>query len=152
MANIDEDISELRILNAKFIHNFITCDVASHSQIIHPRFVCINSGGGRQDRNSYLHDWATDFDPEIIPYWDTRNEQIEVFGDVALVRSTNKYVRVINGQEVTGMTTYTDIYIREHSWQCVQAQLTLVSPENYPSDDTIVSVYLKGVRQQTGAH
>jgi Domain of unknown function (DUF4440) len=149
MADIAKDIADLRILNAKFIHNFITCDVASHSRIIHPRFICISSAGGIQERSSYLHDWATDFDPELIPYWDTRNEQIDVFGNVALVRSTNNYIRMVNGQKVTGMTTYTDTYIREHSWQCIQAQLTPVSPENYPSDNTIVSVYLKGILQQS---
>ena len=31
----------LRALNAKFIHNFVTCDVKAHSAIIHERFVCI---------------------------------------------------------------------------------------------------------------
>jgi hypothetical protein len=40
---------------------------------------------------------------------------------------------------------YTDIYVQQDgAWKCVQAQLTLVAPANYPSDDTIVRKYLKG--------
>lgn len=143
-----EDLQTLRALNARFIRNFISNDAKGHSEIIHPRFICINSNGSRTERARYLDDWQTDFDPNVIIYWDTRNELIDIFGDVALVRSTNKWVRVIDGEEKTGMTTYTDIYIRENGqWLCIQAQLTPVAPEVYPPDSTIVSVYVKGVRQ-----
>jgi len=46
---------------------------------------------------------------------------------------------------VTGMTTYTDTYLFENgAWKCIQAQITAVAPEHYPSDDTIVSVYVEG--------
>jgi hypothetical protein len=49
---------------------------------------------------------------------------------------------------VTGMTTYTDTYLFENgAWKCIQAQITAVAPEHYPSDDTIVSVYVKGKLQ-----
>jgi hypothetical protein len=59
-----------------------------------------------------------------------RDEDIALFGDVALVRSTNKWVRVIDGNAVTGMTTYTDTYIHEGGrWLCIQAQLTAVAME-----------------------
>ena len=32
-----ETMNELRALNARFIHNFVTNDVASHDAILHPR-------------------------------------------------------------------------------------------------------------------
>ena len=32
-------MSELRALNARFIHNFVTRDVASHDAILHPAFI-----------------------------------------------------------------------------------------------------------------
>jgi hypothetical protein len=71
-----------------------------------------------------------------------------VFGTTALLRSTNKSVRVIDGVESVDMTMYTDIYVQQDgAWKCVQAQLTLVAPANYPSDDTIVRKYLKGKAQ-----
>jgi hypothetical protein len=90
--------------------------------------------------------WANGFDPEFIVYWDVRDELITVIGDVALVRSTNKCTRRRDGNEVTGMTTYTDTYLFENgAWKCIQAQITAVAPEHYPADDTIVSVYIKGV-------
>ena len=70
------------------------------------------------------------------------------FGDVALVRATNKYVRVIDGNAVTGMTAYTDTYIHEGGrWLCIQAQLTAVAMEHWPGDDTIIDTWLRGVLQ-----
>ena len=144
----DETMDELRALNARFIHNFVTNDVASHDAILHPRFINIWPTGQRWDRASYLKYWATAFDPDVIVYWDVRDELITVIGDVALVRSTNKFTRRRDGNEVAGMTTYTDTYLLENgAWTCIQAQIQAVAPEHYPSDDTIVSVYIRGELQ-----
>jgi ketosteroid isomerase-like protein len=144
----DATMNELRALNARFIHNFVTCDVASHDAILHPRFINIWPTGQRSDRASYLKFWASGFDPKIIVYWDVRDELITVIGDVALVRATNKHTRRRDGSEVTAMTMYTDTYLFENgAWRCIQAQLTAVAPEHQPADDTIVSVYIEGRRQ-----
>ncbi|MGL5446510.1 MAG: nuclear transport factor 2 family protein [Rhabdaerophilum sp.] len=148
MNGTAQDRAALSALNAKFIHNFVTCDVASHDAIIHPRFLCISSSGSVHGRVEYLHDWATDFDPEVILYWDMRDEHIEIFGDVALVRANTKWIRRIDDKEVTGMTMYTDTYLRENDkWLCIQAQLTPVSPQNMTADTAIVCRYNKGVLQ-----
>jgi hypothetical protein len=144
-----ETINELRALNARFIHNFVTNDVASHDAILHSDFIDIRPDGQRWDRAAYLKYWATAFDPQIIVYWDVRDELITVIGDVALVRATNKHTRRRDGKELTGMTTYTDTYLFENgAWKCIQAQLTPVAPEHQPADDTIVSVYIEGKRQE----
>lgn len=146
-----DDLATLRALNKRFIHNFVTNDVASHDAILHPRFRTINSQGRHVDRASYLTQWATGFDPAVIVYWDMRDERITQHGDTALVSATNKWTRVRDGAEVTGMTCYTDTYVRDPRdagrWLCVLAQLTGVAPENYPPDGTIVVRYLRGVRQ-----
>ena len=135
----------LRALNARFIHNFVTNDVPSHDAILHPRFLCIGSKGQRVERAPYLKAWANGFDAEVLVYWDVRDELITVFGDVALVRSTNKHIHLVEGQQVVGMTAYTDTYLREDGeWKCIQAQLTPVAPEHWPGDETIVSVYIRG--------
>jgi len=145
-------MNELRALNARFIHNFITNDVASHDAILHKDFINIWPTGQRWDRATYLKYWATAFDPNVIVYWDVRDENITVIGDVALVRSTNKAIRRRDGQEVMGMTTYTDTYLRENGrWTCIQAQIGPVAPEHYPADDTIVSVYIQGELQKAAA-
>lgn len=144
----EQDLAALRALNATFIHNFVTCDVAAHDAIIHPRFRCISTSGSVQNRVDYLKDWATDFDPEVILYWDMRDEDIAIFGDVALVRATTKWVRRLQGQDVTGMTMYTDTYLKEGGkWLCIQAQLSPVAPENFTADTAIVCRYIKGVLQ-----
>lgn len=141
-------IDDLRALNARFIHNFITNDVASHDAILHPDFVYMGSNGSRADRATYLARWATGFDPDVITYWDVRDEFITVIGNVALVRATNKHTERRDNAETTGMTCYTDAYVLEHGrWLCIQAQLTAIAPEHWPADDTIISTYIHGKRQ-----
>jgi hypothetical protein len=138
-------LTELKALNAHFIHNHITNDVMSHDKILHPEFVCISSSGKRIGRADYLRLWATFFDPTITIYWDTRDEQISIFGETALVRATNKWVERHDGIETMGMTCYTDTYILAGAkWLCVQAQLTHLAPEYWPSDDSIVNAYVDG--------
>lgn len=140
--------AELRALNARFIHNFITNDVPSHDAILHQDFVCITLAGARVGRAEYLKAWATGFDPDRIPYFDYRDEKIDAFGATALLRSTNKSTRIVDGIESTGMTMYTDVYVHENgAWKCVQAQITPVAPANWPPDETIVKKYVRGAAQ-----
>jgi ketosteroid isomerase-like protein len=147
-APADATLARLRALNARFIHNFVTNDVASHDAMLHPGFINIRPNGQRQSRADYLRAWATGFDPDIITYWDTRDERIDVFGDVALVRATNRHIIRRAGAEVDGMTTYTDTYLREGgAWLCIQAQLTPYTATPQPGVETIVSVYLRGQLQ-----
>jgi hypothetical protein len=139
---------QLKALNARFIHNFVTNDVLSHDALTHKDFVHVSSEGLRRGRDEYLKRWATGFDPDGIIYWDYRDERIAVFGDAALVWSVNKHVIVSGGKEVTGMTGYTDIYVRHGGeWKCIQAQLVTVAAENYPPDATIVRKYIRGALQ-----
>lgn len=153
MAALDKDLSDLSALNARFIHNWVTGDVASHDAITHPRFICLGSKGGYTPKPAYLRHWATGFDPEVTIYWDVRDERIDVFADMALVRAVNKHIDLVDGREVIGMTAYTDTYVRDldtgggSRWLCVQAQLTPVATENWPADDTIISRYIRGVKQ-----
>jgi hypothetical protein len=142
------DLATLRALNRRFIHNFVSNDVPSHDAILHPQFRSVSSTGAHVARGPYLAYWATGFDPEVIVYWDMRDERITLLGDTALVTATNRWVRRRDGQEVVGMTCYTDTYLRtQGTWLCALAQLTPVAPENFPADDTIVVKYLHGQLQ-----
>ena len=148
MQTKSASIEALSALNRRFIHNFVTNDVPSHDAILHPGFRAIYSYGNHIDRATYLKDWATGFDPEVITYWDMRDQRINVYGDVALVGATNRWIRVRDGVETLGMTCYTDTYVRVGAaWLCILAQLTPVAPENYPPDDTIVVKYIRGILQ-----
>ncbi|MBI3504089.1 MAG: nuclear transport factor 2 family protein [Proteobacteria bacterium] len=141
----DDPLPALRALNAKFIHNFVTNDVPSHDAILHERFRYIGSNGARQDRTAYLARWATGFDPDVLVYWDIRDERIDVFGDAALVCSVNKWIVAKDGKETSGMSLYTDAYVRENGgWKCIQAQITGVQPDQYPGDETIIRKYVRG--------
>ncbi len=144
----DDLVAELKALNARFIHNYVTNDVDSHDAMMHPDFICIGPKGTRQNRTDYLRQWATQFDPEAVVYWDVRDEVITIIDNVALVRSTNKRTIRRDGTETTGMSTYTDTYLfQKGQWKCIQAQIQTLPPESYPGDETIVSVYIKGKRQ-----
>ena len=137
---------QLQALNARFIHNFVTNDVPSHDAITHKDFVHVSALGERRHRDEYLRRWASGFDPDVIVYWDYRDERVGLFGDTALVWSVNKHVIVEGGREVTGMTGYTDTYVLEDGeWKCIQAQLVAMAPEHYPSDETIVRRYVRGI-------
>jgi len=144
----DDLVAELKALNARFIHNYVTNDVESHDAMMHPDFICIGPKGIRQNRADYLKQWATQFDPEVVVYWDVRDEVITIIDNVALVRSTNKRTIRRDGTETTSMSTYTDTYLfQKGQWKCIQAQIQTLPPESYPGDETIVSVYIKGKRQ-----
>ena len=68
MAALDKDLLDLGALNARFIHNWVTRDVASHDAITHARFICLGSKGGYVAKPAYLQYWATGFDPEVTIY------------------------------------------------------------------------------------
>ncbi len=63
---LEQDLIELRAINARFIHNYVTRDVPSHDAITHPRFVCLSSSGKIIAKADYLAYWATAFDPEVV--------------------------------------------------------------------------------------
>jgi Domain of unknown function (DUF4440) len=135
-----EDLAKLKAMNAKFIHNFVTNDTISHTKIIHDRFVCITDNGRTLSRKEYMNKWLHGFDGFL--YWDYRDEDIKIFGCMALVHSQNKFVVVREGKEISGMSMYTDTYVKENGeWKCVQAQLVNVASENYAGDETIVRKY-----------
>jgi hypothetical protein len=146
---MSDDTLLLRSLNAQFIHNYVTRDVAKHDALLHSAFICISNTGAIIDRASYLQRWATLFDPAVTVYWDTRGEDISIHENLALVRATNRWIDIHNGQEVMGMTFYCDAYLKEDGrWCCLQAQLTDVKPEHWPPDSEIINVYLRGVLQK----
>jgi hypothetical protein len=105
MTSTRTDLATLSALNKRFIHNFVTNDVPSHNAILHPLFRTIDTLGSHTDRASYLEEWATGFDPDVITYWDMRDERITLIGDVALVGATNRWTRVRNGIETVSILT-----------------------------------------------
>jgi Domain of unknown function (DUF4440) len=141
-------MADLRAINARFIDNYVTNDVAAHDALLHPQFLYVSSTGKRVDRATYLSGWATGFDPAVVVYWDVRDEHITQIGPMALVRSTNRQVIRKDGKDSASMSTYTDTYLYESGrWLCVQAQISPVSPANEPPDSSIVSRYITGRKE-----
>ncbi|PSL45379.1 uncharacterized protein DUF4440 [Chitinophaga niastensis] len=121
------DKEQLSALNAKFIKNFMTNDVASHNEIIHPDFVYISMSGKIVNRDEYMKAWAHGWNDKVDKSFTYKDEVIRIFGEMALVRSNTFYSWLENGKLMQGKTVYTDTYIKEKGrWWCVQAQITAV--------------------------
>lgn len=142
----------LKQLNRRFIHNYVTNDVAAHDAILHPRFSYINSQGARIGREAYLKAWATGFDPKQIVYWDLRDEHITLHENTALVSASNKFTELQDGKSTTGIAAYTDTYVKvAGQWLCLQAQITMVAQTCWPEDETILCSYLNGILQHSSS-
>jgi ketosteroid isomerase-like protein len=125
MDNQEADLAQLKAINAQFINNYVTQNVAAHDKIIHKDFVAIQSNGTIIDRATYLKMWATDYTQSGIEKFDYTDELIRIFGNIALVRSKNTYSGTSNGQKFEGATIYTDTYMKENGqWRCIQVQIT----------------------------
>jgi ketosteroid isomerase-like protein len=127
VENQEKDLAKLKTINAQFISNFLTQNVAAHDKIIHKDFVCIESNGSIVDRATYLKNWVTDFDNSGYTSFTYQDENIRIFGNAALVSAKTVYTKTIDDKEIKGYTVYTDTYIKENDqWQCVQVQITPV--------------------------
>ncbi len=147
--------AELRALNARFIHNFITNDVPGHDAILHKDFICISPAGARVSRADYLEEWATGFDPRPASSTSTiATRRSTCSATPPCCASTNKSVRDRRtASKSAGMTIYTDTLrargrrpgsaSRRRSRRC--------SPPSYPPDETIVKKYVKGVAEAVEA-
>ncbi len=119
------DSLALSAINAQFIQNFVTQNVKAHDQIIDPDFVCIEGSGRIVNRETYLKNWATDYDSSGCTSFTYGEQCIRIFGDIALVRSKTTAIRMVNGISRTDHTIYTDTYKKEKGkWRCIQVQIT----------------------------
>ena len=124
-SKTNDDLSQLRALNAQFIQNFLHNDTVAHNKIIYKDFVCIIGNGTVVNRKDYMKGWSHGYDPTVYKSFVMQNELIRVFGNTALVRAETPYTYISNGKEISGTTIYTDTYIKlDGRWWCIQAQLT----------------------------
>ncbi|HVI43527.1 MAG TPA: nuclear transport factor 2 family protein [Chitinophaga sp.] len=123
----DSDRGQLSALNARFVRDYMTNDVPSHDQLIHPDFVYISPSGKRIGREEYLKAWAHGWDQEQDKSFEYTNEVIRIFGNMALITCNAMHTRRDNDNIISDKTVYTDTYVKENGrWRCVQAQITQV--------------------------
>jgi hypothetical protein len=136
-------MADLKALNARFIHNFVTNDVKSHDAMMHPDFIYIRPGV-RQNRADYLKQWATQFDPEVIVYWDVRDgSSSSSIMSPSFARPTSaRYAGTAGHDQHVGLR-----HLPVPEGNGVHQADPDPATRSYPGDDTIVSVYIKGKRQ-----
>jgi ketosteroid isomerase-like protein len=102
-------------------------DTVAHNEIIHKDFICINSDGSISNREDYMKGWATGYTHSGYTSFSITDDNIRLFGDMALARSRTVYTKIVDGETVQGSSVYTDTYIKENGrWWCVQAHITPV--------------------------
>ena len=118
--------AKLISINHQFIQNFLNNDTIAHSKIIHPtNFLFIGKSGQFLNRNEYMNAWAHGYDKNIIPEFTLVEEQVRIFGDMALIVAKTRDKTRKDGTLITSETRYTDTYVKENGqWLCVQVQLT----------------------------
>lgn len=121
------DEGKLMELNVQFLQNFIAMDTLAHNEIIHNDFVCINGDGSLTNRKDYMKGWATAYKHNGYTSFSIKDENVRIFGDMALVRATTVYSKIVDGETIQGSSIYTDTYIKENGrWWCVEAHITPV--------------------------
>ncbi|HEV8273019.1 MAG TPA: nuclear transport factor 2 family protein [Chitinophagaceae bacterium] len=119
------DLVQLSALNAQFIQDFLHNDTVAHNKIIYKDFVCIIGNGTVVSRDDYMKGWSHGYDPAVYKSFVMQNELIRIFSNTALVRAETPYTYISGGKEISGITIYTDTYIKLNGrWWCIQAQLT----------------------------
>jgi hypothetical protein len=118
--------ADLIKINHQFIKNFLNNDTIEHSKIIHPtRFLFIGKDGKFANRNDYMNAWAHGYDKTTMPEFGLVEEQVRIFGNMALIVAKTRDKTMKEGKWITGETRYTDTYVKENGkWLCVQVQLT----------------------------
>ena len=118
--------AELVRINHQFIKDFLNNDTLEHNRIIHPtHFLFIGTNGQLSDRNEYMRGWSHGYDKTKMPEFRLVEEQVRIFGNMALIVAKTRDKTMKDGQWVTGETRYTDTYVKENGkWLCVQVQLT----------------------------
>jgi len=126
---LNRDEENLLKINHQFIRNFLNNDTIEHNRIIHPLyFLFIGTDGKLADRIEYMKGWAHGYDKNNMPEFGLQEEQVRVFGDMALIVAKTRDKTLKDGKWVTGETRYTDTYLKEKGeWKCVQVQLTKIA-------------------------
>jgi ketosteroid isomerase-like protein len=116
---MSSDEATLRHLNEEYIRAFMEADVKWYVQYLAEDFVVIESDGTVLTKPEFLTQTAKG--PDVATY---KLDQVNVrfYGDVALVQATGLFTRKDCS---TGMSRYTDIYVRMgKDWKVVSAQIT----------------------------
>ena len=109
----------IRDLNDRYIDAFMKSDVEWYRHMLAEDFVCIDSDGSVLHKKEFLDQAA--HGPDVAHYA-LEEVNVRIYGDVAIVQATGKFVR---GDNTTGHSRYTDIYVRKgNDWKVVSAQIT----------------------------
>jgi len=114
---------QLSRLNERYIQGLINADARWFEEHLADEFVCIEADGAVRTKPEFVRKVSNGAG---YAKYHLEQVQVRVFGDVGLVQATGVVTRPDGG---TGMSRYTDIYVRMGSdWKVVSAQVTRVEP------------------------
>jgi len=117
------DIGELKKLNESWIGSYPKRDTATLGRILANDLVMINPSGTKLTKADVLRNTAT----SSIKSARVDSVEVRLLGNVALVIAKASFVYTSEGKEITGRTSYMDIYEkRKGKWTAVAAHVTSI--------------------------
>jgi ketosteroid isomerase-like protein len=116
------DTDALKVLNAAFIHGYMTRDTASLSPIFANDFILINPAGQQRNKQEVLNGFISS--PHFLSC-DVDTVEIRLYGTIGLVLARAVFTTDDNGKKTTGKTNYLDVYEKRRGrWVAVAAHVT----------------------------
>jgi ketosteroid isomerase-like protein len=116
------DTDALKVLNAAFIHGYMTRDTASLSPIFANDFILINPASQQRNKQEVLNGFISS--PHFLSC-DVDTVEIRLYGTIGLVLARAVFTTDDNGKKTTGKTNYLDVYEKRRGrWVAVAAHVT----------------------------
>ncbi|HEY8967795.1 MAG TPA: nuclear transport factor 2 family protein [Puia sp.] len=120
-----DDINTVKKLNEDWIHSYPGKDTATMGRILADDLIMITPNGSRIGKQDILKSMASPM--QQVKSTKVDKAEVRLVGNTALVFAEASFVTVdnANGKEVTGRTSYLDIYEKRHGqWVAIAAHVT----------------------------
>lgn len=117
------DINTVKKLNEDWIHSYPGKDTATMARILADDLIMITPNGSRIGKADILKNMTSP--SQQIKTTKVDKADVRLVGNAALVFAEASFVTVDNGKEVTGRTSYLDIYEKRNGrWVAIAAHVT----------------------------
>jgi len=120
-----DDINTVKKLNEDWIHSYPGKDTATMGRILADDLIMIAPNGARIGKQDILSSMASPM--QQVKSTKVDKAEVRLVGNAALVFAEASFVTVdnANGKEMTGRTSYLDIYEKRHGrWVAIAAHVT----------------------------
>ena len=118
-----DDVSIVKKLNEDWIHSYPGKDTATMGRILADDLIMITPNGSRISKQDILNNMASQ--SQQVKTTKVDKAEVRLMGTTALVFAEASFVTLDNGKEVSGRTSYLDVYEKRHGrWVAIAAHVT----------------------------